>query len=97
MASSGTTTIGSVEAWGDANDKVVPNDGSTGVRIINWGGGRVDIWATSISGREDASCSGIISLVDPVTSSWQEEEILTNGTEDGGGAGGVAVKDLGWD
>ena len=66
----------------NANDEVVLNDNSsTGVRIICQGGGAVDVWATSISGREDISHSATISLVDTVTGLWLEEEIPTNGTE----------------
>ena len=56
----------------------------------------MDILATSISGREDISHSATISLVDAVTGSWLKGEIPTNGTEEGGGAGDVAVKNLGW-
>ena len=84
MASSDTTTTESVETQGDMNNEVVPNDnGSTGVGIRCQGGGAVNIWTTSVSGREDISCSATISLVDIVTGFWLEEEIPTNGTEEG--------------
>ena len=54
----------------------------------------MDVLATSVSGGGDISCSATISLVDTVTGSWLEEEIPTNGTEEGGGAGGVEGKYL---
>ena len=52
----------------------------------------MDVLTPSVPGREDISHSATISLVDAVTSSWVEEEIPTNDTEEGGS---VEVKNLG--
>ena len=97
MASSGTTTTQSIVTLGNTGNEVVTDneDDSTGVGIIHWDGGLVDVLATSISDREDISCSATISLVDADIGFWLDEEIPTNGTEEGGGAGGVEVKNLG--
>ena len=94
MASSGTTTMGNAVPLVDTDKEVVlanDEDDSTGVGTIHRQGGRsVDVLATSVSGREDTS------LEDVDTGPWLVEEIPTNGTEEGGGAGGVEVKNLGW-
>ena len=57
MANSGTTTMGNAVPLVDTDEEVVlaNDDDSTSVGMIHWGGRSVDVLATSISGREDAS------------------------------------------
>ena len=61
MASSGTTTMGSIVILVDTDDDVVltDDDGSTRVGMIHQGRGSSDIVATSVSGRVDISLTDV--------------------------------------